>query len=404
MPLRLPPGCARTIQDGLRNSARKHGFHLIDLPDLMRERLDGQLPDRRMFLDYCHLTSDGIRLLVKSVAKAALQLMGLGDAFDPREAIGTLDVSPEIEADAHFMAAIHCARWRQSGELVRFHCDEAVRPCPNVVDRMASYLDAFGGAGPPWLRRRFSSLIGEARSPTYRYFCEVSPFAEESLQDEPLTEALNRIIRERDPARLPLHPYAAGRSDPQIDLLSPKHLAADGVNAAGYALRRPAYFEAYEPISRFVVDLDRRRELQLQMTYRTRSAEQDGQLSVRVNGVEIATFPASANWTSVEIPRIALEGTRNELLIAWPRIDGTSDAVLKRSLAELNRGLLPNPLVEYGHCFPSSFRSLTQVHLYGGDGSDFLAAKNNAAIGVFVYGGAGNDFGHGSQQGDQPLR
>ena len=46
------------------------------------------------------------------------------------------------------------------------------------------------------------------------------------------------------------------------------------------------------------------------------------------------------------------------------------------------------------------FSSLVQAHLYGGDGSDFLGAQSNAAIGVFIYGGAGNDTGHGSQQGD----
>ena len=92
-----------------------------------------------------------------------------------------LRASPETEADAHFMAAIHCARWCQSGDLIRFHCDEAARLCPGVVERMASYLDAFGQAGPPWLRQRFSRLIGAPRSPTYRYFSEVSPFAEETL-------------------------------------------------------------------------------------------------------------------------------------------------------------------------------------------------------------------------------
>jgi hypothetical protein len=350
LPLRLPPGCARTIQDGLRASARKHGFHLIDLPELIRERLDGQLPDRRMFLDYCHLTSDGIRLLVQSTAQAALQIMGFGDTFDPREAIGALDVSPEIEADAHFMAAIHCARWRQSGDLVRFHCDEAARLCPDVIGKMASYLDAFARAGPPWLGRQFSRLIGESRSATYRYFCEVSPFAEENLQDEPLIEALNGITR-GDAGQLPSEAYSASRAEAQIDLLSPKHLAADGVNAAAYAFKPPAYFEAYEPLSRFIVRLDGRRVFRLQMTYRTRSAATGSQLTVRVNGVERAAFPASADWTSVELPIIALDGARNELLIAWPKTDGTSEAVLNRSLAELSRGVLPNPLVEYGHCY-----------------------------------------------------
>ena len=351
LPLRLPPGCTRTIQDGLRACARKHGFHLIDMPALIRERLKGELPDRRMFLDYCHLTSDGIRLLVESVARATLQVLDVRNAFDPQREIETLRASSEIEADAHFMGAVHCARWHQSGDLVRFHCNEAVRHCSDVAERMASYLDTFGQVGPPWLRRRFTRLIGKPRSPTYRYFCEVSPFAEENLQDEPLIDALNRITRELNPARLPFHSYAAGQADARINLLSPRHLAANRVDATAYAFRRRAYYEAYESLSRFVVWLEDRRKYRLEMTYRTHSAEDGGRISVQVNGVEKGTFPASANWTSVELSSITLDGARNELLIAWPETGRTSATVLKRSIIELSRGLLPNPLIEYGHCF-----------------------------------------------------
>jgi serralysin len=49
------------------------------------------------------------------------------------------------------------------------------------------------------------------------------------------------------------------------------------------------------------------------------------------------------------------------------------------------------------------FSGLTQAHLFGGDGSDFLAAENNVMTDFArIYGGAGNDSGHGSQHdGDQ---
>lgn len=49
------------------------------------------------------------------------------------------------------------------------------------------------------------------------------------------------------------------------------------------------------------------------------------------------------------------------------------------------------------------FSNLTQAHLFGGDGSDFLAARNDVMTDFArIYGGAGNDSGHGSQHdGDQ---
>ena len=52
------------------------------------------------------------------------------------------------------------------------------------------------------------------------------------------------------------------------------------------------------------------------------------------------------------------------------------------------------------NCNDVVFSNLAQAHLYGGDGSDFLAAQNNNTFGVFVYGGAGNDTGHGTPQAD----
>ena len=87
---------------------RETWFPIVDLPQLMRERLDGQLPDRRMFLDYCHLTSAGIRLLTEAVAATALRLFGVTATVDLRSALERLGPPPDIDADAHFMAAVHC--------------------------------------------------------------------------------------------------------------------------------------------------------------------------------------------------------------------------------------------------------------------------------------------------------
>ena len=39
LPLNTSPGCSKSIQDGLRDSGERHGFHVVDLPVLMRERL-----------------------------------------------------------------------------------------------------------------------------------------------------------------------------------------------------------------------------------------------------------------------------------------------------------------------------------------------------------------------------
>jgi hypothetical protein len=353
LPLNSSPGCSKTIQNELRRSGKKHGFPIVDLPQLIRERLDGQLPDRRMFLDYCHLTSAGIRLLTEAVARIALRLFGVDARVDLRSALEELGPPPDIDADAHFMAAVHCARWQQSAELLWYHCAEAARLSSGIADKMNGYLDTFKRAGPPWLGRRFPAIIGHRRSPTYRYFCEIDPFAEKKVQDEILVAAIDKTMRE---LALP-NQHVNGRlrsalapGDAEIDLLSHDHFAVNHLNSVSHSLVRKSFFEAYEPVSRFVVPLKERIEFRLKMTYRTPAAEADHDLTIHLNGVEAGAFPASRDWRSVELSNLVLNGGRNELAITWPRGRGATKDVILHSVGQLRRGILPNPLVEFGHC------------------------------------------------------
>ncbi len=349
LPVFQSPSCARQIQTALRSGCKRHGFYMVDLPELIRERLDGALPDRRMFLDYCHLTSDGIRLMAAAVATGAAKLLG-GSAAGLSDAAGRIGPTPELEAHAHFMAAIHCARWRQSGELVRHHCAEALWLLPAVTERMAAYLDTFSRSGPPWLGQSFSRLAGERGQPTYRYFAEVTPFAEEKGQDELLIETLKRAVGERGRSVRPVDAHIAVAGG-VVDLLSARHLATGGVHSVAYAHGRTDYFQAYEPVSRFVLQLDAQRRFRLELTWRTPFAGPDGRIEISLDGTRSAapsTFPA---WRSLALPGLVLDQGRHELTIAWPEAGNAGAERLTKSLDQLRRGVLPNPLVEYGHCW-----------------------------------------------------
>jgi hypothetical protein len=316
----------------------------VDLPVLMQERLDGALPDRRMFLDYCHLTSAGIRLLTEAVAEAALRLLGADGVVDLKSAVGELGPSPEVDADAHFMAAVHCTRWGQSGELLAWHCAEALRLSSGIAEKMKSYLEAFQRSGPPWLGRGFSGLAGPRGSPAYRYFCEISPFVDKDLHEQALVEAIGSTLGAVEPPQ-----SEDGRLE--IDLLSRDHFAANSLNSVKYATLQKAFVEFYEPISRFVVFLNDRVRFRCELTYRTAAAEAERDIAVWLNRVEVGVFPASVNWASVELDDLALVSGRNELAIIWPPPRDVAQARLRQSKAEIRRNVLPNPLVDFGHLY-----------------------------------------------------
>ena len=58
------------IQNVQRAKAAEHHFALVDLPRSSQRAQNGDLPDRRLFLDYCHLTRVGIHLAMGDVAAA----------------------------------------------------------------------------------------------------------------------------------------------------------------------------------------------------------------------------------------------------------------------------------------------------------------------------------------------
>jgi hypothetical protein len=84
------PQATSLAQDLLREAARRHGFAGVDLPELFAAHTGSPLPGRRLFLDYCHLTAEGIEVAMAAVACEVLRLAGMdtGAWRDERVAAG----------------------------------------------------------------------------------------------------------------------------------------------------------------------------------------------------------------------------------------------------------------------------------------------------------------------------
>jgi len=55
------PQAGTATREILRSAGRRHGFSLVDLREVFAAHTGSPLPGRRLFLDYCHLTSEGTR-------------------------------------------------------------------------------------------------------------------------------------------------------------------------------------------------------------------------------------------------------------------------------------------------------------------------------------------------------
>ena len=66
------PRCPHSVQQVLRAKAREHGFALVDLPAILGESAESSLPDSQFFLDYCHLSAEGVEFSMQAVAERIL--------------------------------------------------------------------------------------------------------------------------------------------------------------------------------------------------------------------------------------------------------------------------------------------------------------------------------------------
>ncbi len=73
------PQATTQARELLREAARRHRFFPVDLRDAFTEYTGSGLPDRRLFLDYCHLTLEGMHVAMAGVAAQVLNLSGMLD-------------------------------------------------------------------------------------------------------------------------------------------------------------------------------------------------------------------------------------------------------------------------------------------------------------------------------------
>jgi hypothetical protein len=187
------PQATSLARDLLREAAHRHGFARVDLPEVFAAHTGSALPGPRLFLDYCHLTAEGIEVAMAAVASEVLRLAGLetsaADPFLPAAgAVGEaetgaaaaagelgwremlrrlprLRVAPHVEAVARLGAAVHGAhRLLPVGPKAPFletWCDAALAASPGVESAMLDLIAARAAPLPailtPAQRRNLAS-------------------------------------------------------------------------------------------------------------------------------------------------------------------------------------------------------------------------------------------------------
>lgn len=349
----------RVTQEALRENVTGEGGRIVDMPAIFEEYLEGEIPGRRVFLDYCHLSAEGIRV---AMAAAAARLVGL---FERKEADWTAlagrDVAParEVEGETAFLAAVHNAHWWQSYDVVHYFCRRSLELAPEMARVMVRFLD-FQTRRAPLLMCRASQELLESASPLIqRYLLHHNNQALDPLLlsavvaslEEAGTEAAPRLAElrskehdlERGPANLLDFYYQSAALQAQEAMWAMPKLPGDRRR------KMVSYYTAYRPESAFVFVGEKGSPVRLDLTC-CRPASSPARVVLEVNGrkeSEKLVGPGWENWEILVAGETVSDGV-NEVLLRWPVPEFPGEQDLETAADDLIDGLYPEYFPVFG--------------------------------------------------------
>ena len=353
-----------------RRGARYHGFSCVDLPEVFAQYTGTPLPGRRMFLDYCHLTAEGIHVAMAAVTARVLALSGTaGDVTGWQALLRALpvpQVAPQVEATARFGAAIHSAHRLLSLDrkpaLLEHWCERALDASPSIESAMTDLLTARCAPCPAVLTaaqaRNYASPYRLTMQHGWRYdyldvavieaICVALERRGRPVRDkvDEMLLAFQRIGQEGVDLAYPPRYYAE-----PLEQFYPELMAFDD-------LTQRATYRSPWPTSSFCLICDGTQDLALDLTARLPAIEgwpesRSGPVRISVNRQPIGTLRAYERWTRQTLPlaRDRLKRGLNRVTLRWPAAPPVGTAALQAAVARLECGIEADIHPVFGQVF-----------------------------------------------------
>lgn len=334
-------------QNMLRRLARLHDFQAIDLP-IVFQTLDPEcLPGRRFFLDYCHLTFEGMRAAMAAVAESLLS-----DQVPERDWQALLArfpgpaVAAEVHAVACLGAAVHTAHREcavaDNQDRVTYWLREALSHAPAVAATLVELVQVRLARVPtPFTPAQQRNQVGRFRlgfQHGWRY---------EHL-DVKILKSLDAVFRDLDLESvdvLACRQRAVGAHP--VELVDPYYLWDPLQRYYSEVmpfddLPSPAYHRSPWPFSSFALVSDGRHDLYLQMTARLPGAlaDQDHPVVICIDDQAHASFRCGRRWSkhSFVLEKGWLPAGIRKLTLCWPIPAAAVRDAKGRILQRLSRG------------------------------------------------------------------
>jgi hypothetical protein len=342
------PRAAMGTQEILRDACRRHGFASVDLPEIFAAHTGSLLPGRRLFLDYCHLTVEGIRVAMAAVSAEVLRLSGMveeePDWHSLLETLPETRIAPEAEATARLGAAIHGAhRLLTAGSkapILEHWCAAALEASPGIEGTLLDLVEARTSPVPAVL------TAAQQRNLASPYRLLLQHGWQWDHLDAEVLAAVRAVL--------------AARGSAAVDEID-RRIASRALPSEGADLAHP--FWHWEPLERFFPEVmrfedlaeratlrcpwpevsfalvvDRPRELELELTARA-LAGNEGTVNVAMDGKDAGELRVGRRWTRSRLRLRGLSAGLHRLTLRWPDLPPGPEDPLLPVIERLELGL-----------------------------------------------------------------
>jgi hypothetical protein len=318
-PGRQTPRCYSVIQQTIREEAPDQGIHVVDLPREFAKHLGGEVVGLRLFLDYCHLTLEGIRISMALTAETLLPLLKYPVKSCKELAQIDMKVGANVCAGAHFLAAVYNGNWGQRMDVVRHHIRRALEFDRSIAKIMQLFLDFHIKRVPASLCRSFEQLWESPHVPAIivLYNDQGGNFLNPSLVNAMVDELEEVGIPARsDIERLLIQQH--GVENRAVNLVDA--LYSTGSYSRFLMDRRPEFYKATTRTTTFPLVCDKPEPLNFSITTKVLNVSANQTISLRLNGTLVAEIAATGRWatTTCCAPAGLVHPGINQVEIDWP--------------------------------------------------------------------------------------
>ncbi|MFT7032007.1 MAG: hypothetical protein ACJA2S_000503 [Cyclobacteriaceae bacterium] len=306
------------IHNTILSQYENYGIHLINLPEIFKGYLNGELPARNLFIDYCHLNEHGLKLVSQAIADKLNEVL-------PHLKQQSKGIVPddEVNAAAYLFAAVHNAHYGQRHDILDYLCRVGLDSSIEMaIEFMKCFVDFSTRKSSNIVCRSHENLLEDEILNQYERGMGFIHSANKKIMDVALVKVMVDLLKEEgvdiEEAVESIRKNNHDITGKSIDLLKSYYSKSsydEALNGGN------SFYRTCNLVSEFTFISYANSKLVLELVYRTPGREIEGdEIEVMCNSTQVGRLNQSETWKKVtlEVDNKYVENGINNLKIYWP--------------------------------------------------------------------------------------